>query len=121
MSNATKPGGIWTCKIGDAPPLMRGADLPMRNAIAAAFKEATGQEAAFIFSGWDGQLTATERAVVNDELADFAIDEDNILEQIVLGARTFCERCRKGEIRSVKTYNMFKDLLEQLDTIRRKG
>lgn len=57
----------WTCKIGEAewsllPP---GADAPMRDAIAAAYLKLTGHEPDFIFSGWGGKLTESERAVHN--------------------------------------------------------
>lgn len=56
---------IWECKIGgpvlsDAVP--SGADLPMRRAIRHAFKDITGSDAEFIFSGWGGSLTEAERA-----------------------------------------------------------
>lgn len=57
---------IWFCKIGGTiPPLPYGADLPMRDAIERAFKELTGFDAEFTFSGWGQQLTEGERAVVD--------------------------------------------------------
>lgn len=64
------PGGIWTCKIGEADMtnVPQGADLPMRIAVERAFKEVTGQDARFTFSGWSGELTESERAVVEDRL-----------------------------------------------------
>jgi len=57
---------IWSCKIGnvedfDIPP---GSDLPMRSAVERAFKELTGKEAHFNFSGWGDQLTADEIKIV---------------------------------------------------------
>ena len=59
---------IWTCKIGEVdntkvPP---GGDLPMRIAITKAYIELTGVEPTFLFSGWGGELTELERAVVED-------------------------------------------------------
>ena len=60
---------IWTCKIGclSEIELPNGADLPMRQAIAKAFIEITGQEPEFLFSGWGGQLSKYEMAVVKDD------------------------------------------------------
>jgi Lar family restriction alleviation protein len=59
---------IWTCKIGEvnADRLPYGSDWPMRQAIIRAYREITGQDADFIFSGWGGSLTEPERAVVED-------------------------------------------------------
>lgn len=55
---------IWKCKIGgQCGELPHGADMPMRDAIALAFKEITGREPQFIFSGWGAELTEGERAV----------------------------------------------------------
>ena len=58
---------IWTCKIGECEDedLGIGADAPMREAIEAGYFALTGKRPAFIFSGWDGKLTKTEREVVN--------------------------------------------------------
>lgn len=54
---------IWECKIGGTGgELPGGADNPMRDAIADAFREVTGVEAQFIFSGWGAELTECERA-----------------------------------------------------------
>ena len=57
---------IWTCKIGECDFDQHGMDQPMRHAVARAYKELTGQEPTFIFSGWGGELTEYERAVVED-------------------------------------------------------
>lgn len=59
---------IWTCKIGEPEDskLPSDADLPMRRAIAKAYKEITGDEPNFIFSGWGGELTKTERELVEE-------------------------------------------------------
>jgi hypothetical protein len=61
-------GKIWFCKIGeiDADRLPDAADWPMRKAIAAAYLKITGQPDDFIFSGWDGELTELQRAIVED-------------------------------------------------------
>lgn len=58
---------IWTCKIGecDSVNLAPGADLPMRIAISTAYRQMTGKEPDFIFSGWTGELTKEERAIVD--------------------------------------------------------
>jgi len=58
----------WSCKIGevDGRYLPDGADQPMRQAVAAAYKALTGEDNVFIFSGWGTELTEEERAVVED-------------------------------------------------------
>lgn len=66
----TKLMKIWHCKIGECLPsvLPPGADVPMREAIARAYREITGNDPDFIFSGWGGELTEGERAVVEDRM-----------------------------------------------------
>lgn len=56
---------IWFCKIGEVEDgvLPAGADLPMRNALSAAYTAMTGLQPEFCFSGWGGELTPIERAV----------------------------------------------------------
>jgi hypothetical protein len=54
---------IWQCKIGvdfdlKLPP---GSDLPMRQAVARAFREITGYDADFNFSGWGAELDEDEK------------------------------------------------------------
>lgn len=63
-------GRIWLCKIGEVASTPQGADYPMREAVARAFREVTGEEPTFIFSGWGAELTEGERAVVEDRLPD---------------------------------------------------
>lgn len=64
----------WTCTIGEINSEEfrkngpQGADLPMRDAIAKAYREVTGQECNFIFSGWGHELPEKYRAVVEDRL-----------------------------------------------------
>lgn len=57
---------IWECKIGGVSPvdLPHGADFPMRAAIDKAFREVSGIESDFIFSGWGGSLTTIEDKIV---------------------------------------------------------
>lgn len=58
---------VWFCKIGGPDVgLPRGADGPMRNAVAAAYKELTGNDDEFTFSGWGGELTEGELACVEN-------------------------------------------------------
>ena len=59
---------IWKCKIGEvyASKLPQGADGPMREAVERAYREITGEESDFLFSGWDSELTEGERAVVEN-------------------------------------------------------
>ena len=66
---ATWECATWECRIGEISrdQLPSGADGPMRDAVEAAYVELTGRESGFIFSGWDGRLTAHERAVVDGE------------------------------------------------------
>lgn len=61
---------IWDCKIGeiDSARLPKGSDAPMRKAVAKAYRELTGEDPVFIFSGWGAQLTEAERAVVDGKV-----------------------------------------------------
>ena len=70
MTRSSGHEHIWTCKIGgDVANFPHGgADLPMRKAIAHAYRELTGCEPEFLFSGWGGTLTEPERAVVENRL-----------------------------------------------------
>lgn len=62
-----KEESIWSCKIGGTGcDLPGGADNQMRDAVADAFREVTGVEAQFIFSGWGEELTEEERAALED-------------------------------------------------------
>lgn len=57
---------IWACKIGEVSEgdLADGADAPMRQAVQKAFKELTGTDDLFCFSGWAGKLDAYESELV---------------------------------------------------------
>ena len=57
---------IWSCKIGevDFDDVPDGGDLPMRQAVRKAYKELTGKDDKFLFSGWGSELTDIEREVV---------------------------------------------------------
>jgi hypothetical protein len=63
---------IWTCKIGECGDsnLPNGADSPMRHAVEKAYREITGREPKFCFSGWGGHLDELERAMVEDRLPE---------------------------------------------------
>lgn len=70
-SEQTPPTGekVWTCKIGGPVDVLPpGADSPMRNAVESAYREITGNDHQFNFSGWGGCLDECERAVVEDRL-----------------------------------------------------
>ena len=71
---------IWSCKIGEVPPskLPRGSDMPMREAVARAYQEITGEEPSFIFSGWGAELTEPERAVVENRLPNYTGEQPNL-------------------------------------------
>ena len=60
--------GIWTCKIGevDRAKLPSGSDNYMRDALVDVYESLVGERPTFIFSGWGGELTEPERAVVED-------------------------------------------------------
>lgn len=59
---------IWTCKIGgEVNYLPNGADWPLRKAVELAFKDLTGNDADYCFSGWSGKLTPIERAVIENK------------------------------------------------------
>ncbi len=57
---------VWECKIGevDRKKLPKGSDGPMRQAVAMAFRKLTGEDPDFIFSGWNAELTESERDCV---------------------------------------------------------
>jgi hypothetical protein len=60
---------VWYCKIGEIEGIPEevphGADYPMRRAVERAYRELTGENPDFIFSGWGAQLDETERAVAD--------------------------------------------------------
>jgi hypothetical protein len=58
----------WNCRIGEVPHhgLPDWSDRLMREAVARAYLQITGQEPHFIFSGWGGELTEAERAVLEN-------------------------------------------------------
>ena len=64
------PGPVWSAKIGYAHDLPAGADLPMRNAVGNAFRDLTDEWPDFIFSGWGGELTEGELAMVEGREPD---------------------------------------------------
>jgi len=58
----------WGCKIGEFPngKLPMACDYPMRQAVSKAYKEITGHEPNFIFSGWGEELTEGEREALEN-------------------------------------------------------
>ena len=83
--------GIWFCKIGQADwdKLPKGSDYPMRQAVAACFRELTGEIPDYIFSGWNGALTEPELAVVEDRAGKeerFSVEMSRGQWLVVLGA-----------------------------------
>lgn len=66
-----RPEDIWSCQIGGrVRGLRHGADGPMRAAVERAFKEITGFDAEFTFSGWGSTLSEGRRAVVENRMPD---------------------------------------------------
>ena len=68
---------IWYCKIGETTEErlrekfpQSGADYPMRRAVESAYYEITGEYPDFIFSGWNAELTESERAVVENRVPE---------------------------------------------------
>lgn len=61
---------LWSCQVGEVPraSLPDGADGPMRNAVERAFKELTGFEPQYCFSGWGDRLTEVQRSVIEDRM-----------------------------------------------------
>jgi hypothetical protein len=74
---------IWECKIGEVNSVARGADYPMRQAVADAYKAITGVEPVFIFSGWGASLTEAERAVVENRLPAPATAPDRHAQELL--------------------------------------
>lgn len=60
------PKKLWSCKVGfaDAHQLPAGSDWPMREAVIGAFRQITGCEPEFTFSGWGDKLTEAEDAAL---------------------------------------------------------
>ena len=61
---------IWSCKIGEAANVPRGADLPMRDAVRDEYRKITGVEPSFLFSGWGASLDEWEKTVVENRGVD---------------------------------------------------
>lgn len=62
FTDTERKGGtryVWECAIGGRKPIIipPGGDLPMRNAVEAAFREVTGQDAEWTYSGWGRKFT----------------------------------------------------------------
>lgn len=67
----TRDGPIWECKIGlkkgTIVQMPGGSDSPMRDAVEAMFKQLTGLEADFNFSGWGAELNEIQQEIVDEE------------------------------------------------------
>lgn len=71
---------IWSCKIGGNIVLPDGSDWPMRQAVQEAFLKLAGVDNKFCFSGWGGDLTEGERAVVENRLpAEVEANNDEVI------------------------------------------
>ena len=68
---------IWTCTIGGpVGDLPRQPDFTMRRAVFDAFRNLTGVDAEYCFSGWGrGALSRVERAIVDNDPTVDEIDE----------------------------------------------
>lgn len=77
MNIERKPLQIWQCKIGECPDesLPNAADFPMRDAVADAYERISGHKPAFIFSGWNAELTEGERAAHENRLPSPAMTD----------------------------------------------
>src|SRR5574343_1246452 len=80
---------IWECKIGEVDSVAGGADYPMRQAVAAAYKAITGAEPVFIFSGWGASLTEYERADVENRPPAPATAPEKTVQEIMEFARHY--------------------------------
>lgn len=60
----------WTCQIGEVPrdSIPDDSDGPMRAAVARAYRELTGRDDDFLFSGWGDPLPERYRAAVENRL-----------------------------------------------------
>lgn len=58
----------WHCIIGETTrsKLPRGADLPMREAVAEAYHKLTGEWPDAIFSGWGQEFSETQKAIIEN-------------------------------------------------------
>lgn len=59
---------VWECRVGqiDRSKLPKGADLPMRDAVAEAYHKLTGEYPPHIFSGWGARFTEGEQAIADN-------------------------------------------------------
>lgn len=73
----------WYCKIGEATDPIDGADNTMRSAVERTYEWVIGEKPAFIFSGWGGELTEAERAVVENRPPDPYKMREELLSQLV--------------------------------------
>lgn len=81
-SSAPDPAN-WTCTIGEFPrgELPDGADWPMRQAVEQAYRDLTGRESDYTFSGWGDPLPEDYRAVHEGRLPDPSVSLGELREQ----------------------------------------
>lgn len=105
---------IWACKIGEIADkvLPPGSDWPMRDAVQKAYRELTGEDNKFCFSGWGGELTEPERAVVENRLLAKGGDDEiaKLLVELDKDADT--------SDRAVRTLELIRDLRDERDRLR---
>lgn len=91
------PERIWWCKIGTLDGRIEpdGADLPMRNAVRGRFYDLMGAYPDFIFSGWGGHLSATQRTIANEAISGPIHEAHAIGPETLLFARTPVARQRE--------------------------
>ena len=121
--------GIWTCKIGevDRAKLPSGSDNYMRDALVDVYESLVGERPTFIFSGWGGELTEPERAVVEDRepappmadtLKELMTDEARELREPVtmwIDARNALRAELRPGIRALrKSHDALRDSLQEL-------
>lgn len=97
---------VWSCKIGETDSVPKGGDFPMREAVSRAYLELTGEEPAFLFSGWGAELTESERAVVEDRLPATPARSpvDNALDRLyVMADRAAGKDVRAADLAAITT------------------
>ncbi len=75
-------GAVWECKVGGTFPhssLPPGSDSPMRDAVERAYRDITGQEAEFCFSGWGAALSPNQRDVVENRVRETWQERDAVV------------------------------------------
>lgn len=61
---------LWQCKLGGTASAPPEFDALARDLLRALYVNLTGAEPDLVTSGWDGELTATERRILHDRYPD---------------------------------------------------